>query len=66
MFYVLKMTNPSDPFDTGCPTQVKFVGPFESLDAASAWGFDPANNPHDNPCWQVVDLEDTTVPVVAP
>ncbi len=31
-----------------------FVGPFETAAAASRWGSAPANNPADDPRWQVV------------
>lgn len=41
----------------------RLVGPFHSEAAAGAWGDDPANNPGDDPRWQVLRLDD---PIVAP
>ena len=55
-FCVVKSDNPLSPDDTGMPTRVRLIGPFVTPDAAVAWATDPANNPHDNPCWQVVCL----------
>ena len=48
------------------------VGPFATAEAASAWAsgerhgtrLDGANNPHDDPRWQLVELTDTTTPVI--
>ncbi len=37
------------------------VGPFDTDSNASAWAFD--NNPHDNPCWQVIRLANAGAPV---
>jgi hypothetical protein len=72
VLYVLKMDNPKSPDDTGAPTRVRLIGPFadrKSCAALAVYREPPdtnPNNPHDNPCWQVVDLNDTTIPVVAP
>lgn len=72
MIYVLKMDNPRSPNDFGTPTRVRLIGPFEDKRVAGEWAdyrdspdANP-NNPHDNPCWQIVDLETPTVEVVAP
>lgn len=60
MIYIVKMDNvEADALATAhkaAPNRVRLVGPFASHDAAAAWGRSPKNNPHDNPCWQVVDL----------
>jgi hypothetical protein len=61
MIYVLKMDNPQSPDDTGMPTRVLLVGPFLDQQAAYEWAIDVANNPFDNPCWQLVDLEKAEV-----
>ena len=37
MIYVLKMDNPASPDDTGAPTRVRLIGPFETHIAASRW-----------------------------
>lgn len=72
MIYVLKMDNPATPDDTGMPTRVRLIGPFGSESAAGRWAEyrDPPdtnpNNLHDNPCWQLVDLAEPVVEVVAP
>lgn len=57
MLYVLKCDNPQSPNDVGLPTRVRLVGPFASQEAAHQWATSKANNPHDNPIWQTVDLE---------
>ena len=64
--YILKMDNPPSPDDTGEPTRVRLIGPFETEEQRLIWANTPDNNPHDNPCWQCVSLDDPTVPVVAP
>jgi hypothetical protein len=64
--YILKMDNPQHPEDKGEPTRVRLIGPFETNQARYAWATDLANNPHDNPCWQCVNLDTTVVPVVVP
>lgn len=56
-YYILKSDNPNDPLDLGTPTRIRLIGPFDTEKAAGEWGADPANNPFDNPCWQVVNLE---------
>lgn len=66
MIYVLKMDNPKSPEDTGTPTRVRLIGPFLSEKLAGSWGRSRQSNPHDNPCWQVVDLDAPTVPIEAP
>ena len=66
MLYVLKMDNPKNPRDQGTPTRVRLVGPFGDNRLACRWARDRRNNPHDNPCWQVVDLEEPTMSVEAP
>lgn len=57
MIYVLFMDAPGQPSTWGLPTRVQLVGPFSSTTEAAAWAEDPANNPHDVPTWQCVDLE---------
>jgi hypothetical protein len=64
--YILKADNPKSPTDTGEPTRVRLIGPFKTNRARLDWAHDPANNPHDNPCWQCVDLDEPVIPVVAP
>ena len=32
------------------------VGPFDTAQAAGDWGANPANNPADDPRWQVLQL----------
>ena len=66
MIYVVKMDNPASSTDEGMPTRVRLIGPFANETAAAGWGADVANNPHDNPCWQVVDLLDSAIPVISP
>ena len=66
MLYILKMDNPASPDDTGEPTRVRLIGPFETTEARLEWGNALYNNPHDNPCWQCVTLADPCVPVIAP
>jgi hypothetical protein len=55
-FCVVKMDNPQSPVHEGMPTRVRLIGPFATGAEASNWAMNPANNPHDNPCWQVVCL----------
>ena len=57
MIYVVKMDNPKNSRDQGTPTRVRLIGPFGNARLACMWARDKKNNPHDNPCWQVVDLE---------
>ncbi len=66
MIYVLRLDNPLSLNDTGMPTSVRLIGPFDTEDSASDWATSPANNLHDNPCWQLVDLDTTTVAVETP
>lgn len=40
------------------------VGPFADSVAAGKWNCLRANNPSDDPRWQVLDLEDAASPVV--
>ena len=70
--YVLKMDY-ADPAQTqGGPTRVRLIGPFTTNDAAVHWaGYREApdinpNNPADNPCWQIVLLDNPTVHLEAP
>jgi len=39
------------------------VGPFDTAANAGAWGHDPANNPADDPRWQVLELANAQAPV---
>jgi hypothetical protein len=66
MLYILKMDNPQDPNDLGEPTRVRLIGPFTTDEERIRWGNALHNNPHDNPCWQCVTLDNPTVPVIAP
>jgi hypothetical protein len=72
MIYVLKMDNPRSPTDSGCPTRVRLIGPFKHEYDGAWWAsyreppLTNPNNPHDNPCWQIIDLDEPTVAVVAP
>ena len=61
MIYILNMGNPNDPKDYGVPTRIWLVGPFGSVEeypecSERVMAWIEANNPHDNPCWQVVDV----------
>ena len=73
--YVLKMDNPDSPTDVGAPTRIQLIGPFgpanvySSHESASGWASHSKNNPHDNPCWQTVELRiegGLIVPVISP
>ena len=66
MIYLVKMDNPLSSTDDGVPTRVRLIGPFGSDLEASEWAVDPKNNPHDNPCWQVVHIFNTDVEVQEP
>lgn len=39
------------------------IGPFDTGENAGNWGCDPANNPHDDPRWQVITLTNPQAPV---
>lgn len=64
MLYIVRNDNPQSPDDTGTPTRVRLIGPFTSKD--EAWDWMESNNPHDNPCWQTVDLSEPNVLLVSP
>jgi hypothetical protein len=38
------------------------IGPFDSHESAGDWGYDPKNNPADDPRWQTIYLTDPTAP----
>lgn len=59
MIYVLRLTNSPDDEDKGMLNRVTLVGPFASVNDASAWGADDANIPYeDEPDWQIVNLDE--------
>lgn len=59
--HILKMDNPKHPTDKGLPTRIRLIGPFETEESASEFACDPLINPHDNPCWQLVDIDDVAL-----
>jgi hypothetical protein len=69
MLYVVVSSNlnNADGPNGGEKHRVRLVGPFDSGEAACVF-FDSRleHNPMDNPCWQVVDLNEPTVALVAP
>ncbi len=44
-------------------TSFWLVGPFDTNDQAARWGYDPANNPSDDPRWQTLELAAPSAPV---
>lgn len=44
-------------------TKFWLVGPFDTQANAAAWGYNPANNPTDDPRWQTIELADAGAPV---
>ncbi len=46
------------------PGDVKIVGPFDHIDAASSYGEMWQDVNGDNPCWQTVTLPDGFVPSI--
>jgi hypothetical protein len=63
MLYVLKMTNTQSTDESGTPNDFFLVGPFKSTADCAAWAEHPRNNPHDNPMWQVIELDNPHAPV---
>jgi hypothetical protein len=69
MIYLLMMDFQNGVNGSGPPTRVRLIGPFGKAhstgvhDKINRWL--NINNPHDNPCWQVVDLEEPVVSVEA-
>lgn len=69
MFYIVKMDNPQDPEDRGTPTRVRLIGPFapdHSVAVVQIHRWISDNNLLGNPCWQLVDIDEPVVEVVAP
>lgn len=67
MYFILKMDNPQSPSDAGLATRIRLIGPLApdySVAQKQIKYWMKGHNPHDNPCWQLVDIENTTVEVV--
>jgi hypothetical protein len=56
--YVVCMRSDIEPGD------IKIVGPFKDIDAASAYGAQWQWDNDDNPCWQALTLPDGFVPSI--